>query len=295
MENLILNILSNRGSVWIDDSSTDAVESFDDIAIRALQETIADLSAEFSEDISQWNWGKMHTFTLAHPMGKVEMLDKVLGLNRGPYEMPGSFHTICPYSYPWSDLYHVNHGASHRHIFDASNWDNSKTVIPTGTSGIPASEYYCNQTELYTHNKYHKDNFSKKMVENSRKYKSILNRFQKNKSRKFSTQIAELSCAVIGYRGKINSMNTSNNNKVPPPIYVVSGGRGIAGNNMVQSLLIQYPENNMPVKIVPQVETEDQVFDIVMKAKSNGGVITHTMVNSDLRRKMNDLCKEMGG
>ncbi len=89
-------------------------------------------------------------------------------------------------------------------------------------------------------------------------------------------------------------MNTSNNNKVPPPIYVVSGGRGIAGNNMVQSLLIQYPENNMPVKIVPQVETEDQVFDIVMKAKSNGGVITHTMVNSDLRRKMNDLCKEMG-
>ena len=68
----------------------------------------------------------------------------------------------------------------------------------------------------------------------------------------------------------------------------------LPGNNMVQSLLIQYPENNMPVKIVPQVETEDQVFDIVMKAKSNGGVITHTMVNSDLRRKMNDLCKEMG-
>ena len=174
MENLILNILSNRGSVWVDDSSTEPVESFDDIAIRALQETITDLSTEFGEDISKWNWGKMHTFTLAHPMGKVEMLDKVLGLNRGPYEMPGSFHTICPYSYPWSDLYHVNHGASHRHIFDASNWDNSKTVIPTGTSGIPASEYYCNQTELYVHNKYHKDYFSRNMVENKGKYKSIL-------------------------------------------------------------------------------------------------------------------------
>ncbi|MEN8116617.1 MAG: pyruvate, water dikinase regulatory protein [Bacteroidota bacterium] len=79
-----------------------------------------------------------------------------------------------------------------------------------------------------------------------------------------------------------------------PPIYIVSGGRGIAGNNLVQSLLIQYPENNIPVIIVPHVSDEDQIFDTIMKAKTDGGLIAHTMVNPDLRLKINELCVEFG-
>lgn len=80
----------------------------------------------------------------------------------------------------------------------------------------------------------------------------------------------------------------------PPPIYILSGGRGIAGNNLVQSLLIQYPENNVPVIIVPHVSDEDQVFDVIMKAKTDGGLIAHTMVNNELRAKINSLCQEFG-
>ncbi|WP_297088985.1 pyruvate, water dikinase regulatory protein [uncultured Draconibacterium sp.] len=80
--------------------------------------------------------------------------------------------------------------------------------------------------------------------------------------------------------------------KTPAPIYVVSGGRGIAGNNLVQSLLIQYPENKVPVEIIGQVSTEDEVFDIIMRAKADNGLIAHTMVNADLRNKINELCKE---
>ncbi len=79
---------------------------------------------------------------------------------------------------------------------------------------------------------------------------------------------------------------------LPAPIYIVSGGRGIAGNNLVQSLLIQYPENDVPVEIVPHVSTEDQVFDTIMRAKTDGGLIAHTMVNHDLRIKINEICEE---
>lgn len=78
------------------------------------------------------------------------------------------------------------------------------------------------------------------------------------------------------------------------PIYVVSGGRGIAGNNLVQSLLIQYPDNNIPVVIVPQVSEEGEIFDVIMKAKAEGGLIAHTLVNTELRNKTNELCKEFG-
>ncbi len=85
---------------------------------------------------------------------------------------------------------------------------------------------------------------------------------------------------------------TTKKDTSPAPIYVVSGGRGLAGNNMVQSLLIQYPDNQIPVIIVPNIEEEDQIFDIVMQAKTDGGLITHTMVNPELRQKINDLCTE---
>lgn len=81
---------------------------------------------------------------------------------------------------------------------------------------------------------------------------------------------------------------------LPAPIYIVSGGRGIAGNNLVQSLLIQYPENEIPVIIVPHITNEDQIFDIIMKAKTDGGLIAHTMVNPDLRKQMNEICVKFG-
>lgn len=88
----------------------------------------------------------------------------------------------------------------------------------------------------------------------------------------------------------MNSQNKSAN----APIYVVSGGRGIAGNNLVQSLLIQYPENKIPVTIIGRVADEDQIFDIIMKAKADGGLIAHTMVDPGLRDRINELAKEFG-
>jgi regulator of PEP synthase PpsR (kinase-PPPase family) len=88
-------------------------------------------------------------------------------------------------------------------------------------------------------------------------------------------------------------MKTQNKN-TPPPIYVVSGGRGIAGNNLVQALLIQYPDNQIPVIIVPNSSNEDELFDVVMKAKTDGGIVVHTMVNTSLRKKVIEFCAEFG-
>ena len=157
LENLMINVLANETSEWIDDKNTPEIETFDMIVVRSFKETVSDLSAELGPNIDDWSWGKIHTFTLNHPLGVVSTLDKILNLNKGPFEVPGSYHTVCPYSYSYNNLYKVNHGASHRHIFDVNNWDASKTIIPTGTSGIPASDYYLDQTGLYINNQYHAD------------------------------------------------------------------------------------------------------------------------------------------
>lgn len=173
-ENLLLNIISNPGSLWSDIKRTDETEQLDDIVRLSFGETITELSSLFGSDITGWQWGKLNSITLKHPMGSVGWLNKVFGLNRGPYPVPGSFHTVCPYNYPFGNPYQVNHGASQRHIYDLNEWDNSITVIPTGTSGIPSSPYYCDQTSLYVAGKYHRDLFSFGAVEAVAKYKTTI-------------------------------------------------------------------------------------------------------------------------
>lgn len=86
--------------------------------------------------------------------------------------------------------------------------------------------------------------------------------------------------------------NSGKNNKGEKPIYVVSGGKGLAGNNMVQSLLIQYPNNNVPVIIVPDLSDEKKIESLILKAREEGGLVTHTMVNPDLRRFLIDCAKK---
>ncbi|WP_163710803.1 pyruvate, water dikinase regulatory protein [Mangrovibacterium lignilyticum] len=89
-------------------------------------------------------------------------------------------------------------------------------------------------------------------------------------------------------------MTTKDNSNRPSPIYVVSGGKGLAGNNMVQSMLIQYPNNNVAVILVPHVVDESQILDTVLKAKEDGGLITHTMVQHSMRRRLIELAAEHG-
>ena len=166
-------IWRNPCSAWCDNVNTpDRKETLSDIIRLAFHQSVDSLRNMLGDDISRWKWGEVHTLTLAHPLGKVALLDKLFRLNRGPFRTGGSFHTVRPYSYSFGTPFTANHGASERHIFDLSNWDNSLTVIPTGNSGIPGSPFYCNQTSLYISDAYHPDVFfpervrGKKMVSN---------------------------------------------------------------------------------------------------------------------------------
>lgn len=76
-------------------------------------------------------------------------------------------------------------------------------------------------------------------------------------------------------------MNVSDNDSIP--IFVVSGGKGVTGHIIVQTLIIQYPENKLKVKIIPNVCTEEKIIDVIKRAHKVNGILCHTMVNSDLR------------
>jgi len=171
VRNLINRELKAKRTPWTDDKATpDKQESQADLMKASFHETIQKLEKKLGPDMEQWTWGKLHTLTLQHPLSEKKVLDKAFNLNRGPFSVGGSYHTVCPYSYPLNKPYKVNHGASHRQIYSLANWDHSWSVIPTGNSGIPASKHYCDQTELYIHKKYHKDVFSRKAANKYQKY-----------------------------------------------------------------------------------------------------------------------------
>lgn len=157
----IYNILNDTNSVWSDNINTTDKESFADVALHSYQLTVRQLTSQLGDDMKTWKWGNLHQLTLQHPLAKVKALDKVFKLNRGPYPVGGSSHTVSPYSYSYGDPGNVVHGASHRNIYNLSDWNKSVSVIPTGNSGISSSRFYCNQTENYINGTYHRDYFSK--------------------------------------------------------------------------------------------------------------------------------------
>jgi len=168
-QNLMINVWNKRDPGWIDNIRTQQKETFEDWISASFSETVRSMEAEWGSDPSGWKWKKMHSLELRHPVGQVKILDLLFGFNRR-VEVGGSFDTVCPYSYSFRSPFTSDYGASHRHIYSTADWDDSFSVIPTGVSGIPASPFYCDQTPLYTANKYHRDLFGKSVV---LKYKSF--------------------------------------------------------------------------------------------------------------------------
>jgi penicillin amidase len=156
---------------WVDNTATAEVETMDQIIALSIKSAVDTLTSRYGEFGERWQWGNIHTLTLEHPMGGVNILNRLLGLNSKTYGVGGSYHTVEPYSF--RENFAANHGASERHIFNTADWDKSLTVIPTGTSGIPGSPFYLSQTETYVNNGFYSEPFTEQAVEAAKKYEMI--------------------------------------------------------------------------------------------------------------------------
>jgi penicillin amidase len=170
----LFNLLSDTNSVWLDNVSTKETEKITDIVTNSFMDAADYLAENFKKKPASWKWGYLHQITLKHPLSEVDALDKIFKLNRGPFSVSGSYHTIAPFSYPLFTADNIIHGASHRHIYSTASWDSTQSVIPTGNSGHVKSEFYMDQTDLYINGEYHDDPFSAEAVQKAEKYKLLL-------------------------------------------------------------------------------------------------------------------------
>jgi len=164
-------VWKKKSSSWCDDITTaDVKENFTDMVHKSFKEAVGWLDDELGGRPSGWKWEDIHALTLKHPMGDVWILDLLFNLNSETFPVGGSFHTVSPYAYSFRNPFVVTAGASHRHVYSTADWNMSRSIIPTGSSGIPASEHYCDQTELYIKGISHPDHVRRDLVEKDARY-----------------------------------------------------------------------------------------------------------------------------
>ena len=78
------------------------------------------------------------------------------------------------------------------------------------------------------------------------------------------------------------------------PVFVVSGGVGASGEQLVRTALAQFEATGVPVEIVPRVRQVGQLQPVVDEAAARGGLLVHTLVDPDLRQALVGLAQEAG-
>ncbi len=120
----------------------------------ALARTAAELAERLGKDPARWQYGKIHSLTLRHPLGSVPALTPLF--NRGPWPMGGDLDTVN-HCYIPRDIAGMTifNAPSLRFILDLSDWDASRAILPAGQSGHPASPHYADMTDAWRAGAYH--------------------------------------------------------------------------------------------------------------------------------------------
>ena len=77
-------------------------------------------------------------------------------------------------------------------------------------------------------------------------------------------------------------------------IYVFSGGKGLPTHSIVKSILVQFPENKIPVKIIPDIRDIRGLEKGIREVWASGGFIVHSMVDRKIRERLVSRCREYG-
>lgn len=160
-----MTLFRNDSSVWWDNINTkDIRETRQAIFQKAFNEAIRNLENQLGKDINNWKWGKVHTLTFEHPIGKKKPFDKLF--NVGPFSMPGSNEVINKMAFPLvaTGKYQVFLGPTMRVLLDFADVENSLGINPTGQSGNVMSPHYKDQTEMFVKGEYRKQMMNEREI-----------------------------------------------------------------------------------------------------------------------------------
>jgi regulator of PEP synthase PpsR (kinase-PPPase family) len=77
-------------------------------------------------------------------------------------------------------------------------------------------------------------------------------------------------------------------------IYIVSGGAGTSGEQLVHTVLAQFPDSQVRVVVFPHVRTDDQLEGLIASAGQQQATVVHTLVDDVLRSDLVQRCAQEG-
>ena len=175
-------LMQEPDNTWWDDvTTTDVVETRDDILLRSFQEGYANATSELGKDRSKWKWGDVHTATFVSlPLGEsgTGIIEKMV--NRGPFAVAGSMATVNNTAWAVEEVgeeegFAVDYLPSLRMIADLSDLTQSVSINTTGQSGHPFSPNYADMIDLWRNIEYHAMLWSRGQVDASVVERLILN------------------------------------------------------------------------------------------------------------------------
>ena len=148
-------LVASPDSPWWDNRHTLANETRADTVNVAWRNSLVQLKATLGDDPGQWQWGRAHTLTHEHPLGKQKPLDWLF--NVGPFAAPGSHEVPNNLSAklgpaPWA----VGYGPSTRRLIDFAEPTHTLSINPVGQSGVPFDKHYKDQAQSYIEGRYDK-------------------------------------------------------------------------------------------------------------------------------------------
>ncbi|UCD63009.1 MAG: penicillin acylase family protein [Candidatus Zixiibacteriota bacterium] len=129
---------------WFDDVSTeDEVETYEDIAINAVEETLG--------AVNDKTWGEMQSLTMEHPLSMFPLLGSLLNLKLGPYPWGGDAGTLnASFSREVGEgKFESVAGPSWRFVMDFADIDAATMVLPAGNSGNPMTDHFMDFFEMW--------------------------------------------------------------------------------------------------------------------------------------------------
>lgn len=160
----VMNRLLQDDSFLFKDQSTGTIETREQMIVRSMQDAVEWLTSRYGEEPINWRWENHHTIRLRPPLfseasdraGAPAPLRLIVNnlMTKGPYPVDGHSMSINNGQYDWSRPFEMVAGPSIRRIVDFSTPHRSYSVLPTGQSGNPLSEFYGDQTDLWLNGQY---------------------------------------------------------------------------------------------------------------------------------------------
>ncbi|RPI83385.1 MAG: kinase/pyrophosphorylase [Chloroflexi bacterium] len=82
--------------------------------------------------------------------------------------------------------------------------------------------------------------------------------------------------------------------KALPTIIIISGGIGASGEQLVHTILAQFPEDSVQVKTVGNVRQQEQIAEVLLQAQQAGALVIHTLVDPLLQEHLLHTSRRLG-